>query len=395
MKAILSTGLILSAAVFFAACNGGTVTGNNNNAADSAATVNGKAIKNEEVEKIIKAQFQGQETKLSPLELKQARLVALDNLIQQEVMFQKAEKEKTLPSDEEVNQEFNTRKQQSGVSAEEFAKRLQEAGETEQSLRESLRKQLAIKKLGEKVASTVEPPKDSEIEAFFKGNPSYFVKKRGASLKAIVLNPQDSGQGDATKNPQEVQLRLTEISNKLKQGVTFETLAAEYSEDQTTKLRSGDWRDFSEDEMKQAFGDSFADYVMNKASVGTIIPQAIPFDGSTLIVKIAAKQEKDENLTLDSPNVKPQVIEFLTNAKKQLLTQAYQAVAMDEARIENLLAKGVIQNPNESGARPADPNAVASPAASPAVSPVASASPATAASPAASPAAKANANAAR
>ncbi|MEJ7699487.1 MAG: SurA N-terminal domain-containing protein [Pyrinomonadaceae bacterium] len=63
---------------------------------ETAATVNGKAIKLEEVERAVKQQAQGQESKLSPLELAQLRLQALESLIQQEVMFQKAEKEVAL-----------------------------------------------------------------------------------------------------------------------------------------------------------------------------------------------------------------------------------------------------------------------------------------------------------
>src|SRR5690349_6308714 len=60
---------------------------------EAAATVNGKAIKLEEVERIIKQQGQGQEVRLSPLELAQARLQVLQGLIQDEVLYQKAEKE--------------------------------------------------------------------------------------------------------------------------------------------------------------------------------------------------------------------------------------------------------------------------------------------------------------
>ncbi len=376
IKAILFITLLVGTAAFFAACNstvGGTATPTSG---DVAATVNGKAIANQEVEKIIKQQLQGQENKLSPLELAQARLQALDNLIQQEVMFQKADKEKTLPSDDDVTQAINEQKQQSGFTTDDYNKKLQEAGETEAGLRETVRKQLAIKKLGDKVAATVEPPKDAEVEAFFKGNPAYFIKKRGATFKAIVLDPTDSGNNDPTKSPDDVKLRLSEISNKLAKGATFEALAGEYSEDPQTRAQGGDWQNLSEEQMKQLISPSFADYVMNKAQIGTVIPQVIPFQGKTLILKIAAKQEKDENLTLESPDVKTGIITALTNQRKQLLTGAYQARAMDEARIENNLAKRIIDNPNElSGARPADANAVASPTASPAASPVGSASP--------------------
>ncbi|HRH44478.1 MAG TPA: SurA N-terminal domain-containing protein, partial [Pyrinomonadaceae bacterium] len=74
---------------------------------ETAATVNGKAITMEEVEKVVKQQAQGQESKLSPLELAQARLQVLQNLVQAEVMYQKADKEKTVPEDSKVTEEFN------------------------------------------------------------------------------------------------------------------------------------------------------------------------------------------------------------------------------------------------------------------------------------------------
>ena len=66
----------------------GDVDGN-----ETAATVNGKAIKLEAVERQIKQQAQGQESKLSQLELTQARLQVLEQLIQTEVLFQRAESE--------------------------------------------------------------------------------------------------------------------------------------------------------------------------------------------------------------------------------------------------------------------------------------------------------------
>ena len=77
---------------------------------ETAAKVNGKAITMEEVDRAVKQQAQGQESKLSPLELAGARLQVLETLIQQEVMFQKAEKEGIVPTDEEITAEINKQK---------------------------------------------------------------------------------------------------------------------------------------------------------------------------------------------------------------------------------------------------------------------------------------------
>lgn len=320
--------------------------------AETAATVNGKAIKMEEVERTIKAQAQGQESRLSPLELAQARLQVLDSLIQQEVMFQKAEKEATVPSDEEVTAELNKRKTASGLSQEEFDKRMKEAGETEASLRETIKRGLAIQRLTDKITGKIEPPKDSEIDAFYNGNKEAFVKKRGVKLAAIVIDPANTGEGDTTKNDQEAALKGNEIINQLKQGGDFAAIAREKSEDQS-RLQGGDLGYISEDELRQSFTPQVAATLMDpKFPIGQL--QIAQAGGKFYILKLQERSEKDENLTLESPGIRQQVTDSLINERKRLLAASYQAIATNEAKIENFLAKKVVESPNElSGARPA------------------------------------------
>ena len=138
------------------------------------------------------------------------------------------------------------------------------------------------------------------------------------------------------------------------QGADFATVARESSEEPNTRTSGGDWRYFAEDEMKQTLGAGVADYIMNKMQNGQLVPQAIPLDGKILIIKLQRKVEKDEDLTLESPNVRQQITDYLTNQRKELLKQSFAAMAMNDAKIENFLAKKVVENPNElSGARPA------------------------------------------
>ncbi len=353
-KNVLLLVVLLSVAALAGACGGSAPAGPNGvdpNA--TAATVNGKAITMEEVERAVKQQAQGQEGRLSPLELAGARLQVLQSLIEQEVMYQKAEKEATLPTDEEVNAEYNKRRTASGLSQEQWDARLKEAGETEASARLTIKKGLAIQKLTEKITGKIEPPKDSEIEAFFNGNKSAFKNKRGAQLAAIVIDPRDLGEGDTTKNEIEAQAKAREIGTRLLSGADFATVARENSEDPDTRFKGGDWRYFSEEEMKQVFPQGFAEAVMQLNS-GDIVRQLIPFEGRYLILKVQRKQERDEDRTLESPGVRQEITDYLINARKQLLAASYQAIATNEARVENNLAKRVVENPNElSGARPA------------------------------------------
>ena len=334
---------------------------------EAAATVNGKVIKLEEVERLIKQQGGGQESRLSPLELAQARLQVLQGLIQDEVLYQKAEKEGTVPSEEEVKTEYNRLKTSSGKTEEQFKKDLETANETEDSLLEKVKKQLAVKKLEERIAGKVEPPKDSEIEAFYNGNKESFVKKKGVKLAAIVIDPNDNGEGDLTKTEADAVRVGNEILAQLRTSPeTFGQLALEKSEDRETRMRGGELGYISEEEMKQSFPPQLIATLMNpQTPIGQIIPT--PIQGRFYILKIQERSDKDENVTLETPGVRQQVTDSLINARKQLLVQAYAAVAMNEAKIVNNLAQRVVDSPNElSGARPANPNPSNTNAATPA-----------------------------
>ncbi len=342
-------------AVILGACGGpgasNSATGVDPN--ETAATVNGKAITMEEVERAVKQQAQGQESKLSPLELAGARLQVLQSLIEQEVMFQKAEKEGTVPSDEDVTSEINKRKVESRMSAEEFDRQMKQAGLDEKSFRDNIRRGLAIQKLVDKVTGRIETPKDNEIELFFKGNPELFVRKRGVQLAAIVIDPSNSGAGDTTTNEEEVNLKAKEIITKLQQpGSDFAALAREYSED-PSKFQGGDLGYLGEDQLKQSYPQLAAGFMNPEFTIGRIT-NVVPISGKGYIFKLQNRFEKEETLTLESPNVRPQITEMLVNNRKQLLAASYQAIAMSEAKVENYLAKKVVNNPNElSGARPA------------------------------------------
>jgi len=250
---ILTAAILSSLVAFAAACGGGSsLTTGGVDPNETAATVNGKAIKMEEVERSVKQQSHGEEAKLSPLELAGARLQVLQSLIEQEVMFQKAEKEGTVPSDDEVTAEVNKQKVDSRLSAEEFDKQMQQAGFDDKALRDNVKKGLAIKKLVDKITGKIEPPKDNEITAFYNGNKDAFVKKKGVKLAAIVIDPANNGEGDTTTDEQSAVIKAYDVIKKLQAGQDFAQVARENSEDQS-RFQGGDLGYIAEDEMKQTF----------------------------------------------------------------------------------------------------------------------------------------------
>ena len=355
---IKKSGFLLTAAVavcaaFFSACGGPAAnTGAGGDPNETAAKVNGKIITMQEVDRAVKAQSQGQESKLSPLELAGARLQVLQTLVEQEVMFQKAEKEGSVPSEDDITVEINKQKTASGKTTDQIEKSMKEQGMTEAALREQVKKSIAIQKLVDKITGKIEAPKDAEVEAFYNGNKEAFVKKKGVKLAAIIIDPANAGEGDQTTDEPSAVLRANEIVKKLQGGQDFATVAREYSEDQS-KFQGGDLGYLAEDDMKQAFPEQTVGALMSpQLQIGGIISSRS--QGKLFILKLQERSDKDEAVTLESPGVREQVQKSLVDSRKQLLAASYQAVAMNEAKIENFLAKKVVDNPNElSGARPA------------------------------------------
>ncbi len=171
-----------------------------------------------------------------------------------------------------------------------------------------------------------------------------FVKKRGVRLAAIVIDPSDSALFDLTRNTAEADQKVKEVVGKLSQpGSDFASLAREYSED-PSKLQVTLGISANRNSNKN-FGEMVSVGFMNRQFKAGNITAPTVLNGKRYIFKLQERVEKDETLRCCSPDVRFQINEHLVNARKQLLAAAYQTVAMNEARIQNFLAKKFVDNP--------------------------------------------------
>jgi peptidyl-prolyl cis-trans isomerase SurA len=352
-----------------------------------AASVNGKNIMLKDVERAISAQSGGKQAQLSQLELAQARLQVLGSLMQREVLFQRADREQLKPTEDEITAIINQQKQQSGMTDDDFQKSLAAQNLTMESLREEARKDIAIKKLQDKYSSKI-TVSDKEVEDFYNSNRERFVSARGVALAMIVADPADNSsqgvQNDA-KNDAEAKLKIDNISQQLKAGADFATVARAKSEDVNSVARGGDLGFATEDDLKQnGFAPELVSRLFGMQPGDTTEP--IRFNsGKWYVFKLEEKRLQTENLTLESPGVRQQITQALINQRKDILNAALVEVAMNEAKIVNNLASTMLNNPSNLGLRPASPGTVASPASStsatPQSAPATNASPASAGSP--------------
>jgi parvulin-like peptidyl-prolyl isomerase len=384
--------VIAASALAFAACNNASSgSGGGSPSKDNvAATVNGKEIRLSEVDTVLVQQMKGQQQQqqLSPLEQAAARLQVLDQLIKQEVLFQRADKEGLLPKEDEITAAINEQKQQNGMTEEQFQKMLKDNNQTEQQLRDIARKQIAVSKLLDKIGATVGAPSEKEVEDFYNNNKQRYVNARGVGLAAIVVDPASNGTTDDAKGEAEAKQKIDIIYQRLKNGADFATVAHEKSEDQNSALRGGDIGFLTEDQIKQlGLPQDLVARFFNQMQNGDITTPQHMTNGQWYIFKLTDKRLQTENLTLDNPDVRKDITDGLVKQRKDILNAALLEVAISEAKIVNKLAADIVASPDKmSGLRPAVPGTAASPGASPAASatPQAMVSPAaTTASPAA------------
>jgi len=369
-------------AVVLVACDRNKGGGGGNGTA-VAASVNDKKIMLTEVDKILEQQAKSQQVQfsdMSQLELAAGRLQVLDELIRREVLFQRADKEKLLPTDDELAQAINAQKQQLGTQ-EEFQRALKESGQTEEAVRDIARRQLAIQKLLDRTAAKIEPPTDKEVEDFYNNNKARYVSQRGVGLAAIVVDPADNGATNDAKNDIEAKNKIDIIYQRLKSNADFATVARAESEDPQSVQRGGDIGFFTEDQLKQSgFPQDLIGRFFGEMQVGSYTP---PFQssGRWTIFKLTDKRLQSENLTLDNPDVRKDATDNILNQRKQILNAAMLEVAMREAKITNNLAQDMLNSSTSlsslrpAGSRPqtaATPAATASPATGASASPAAS-----------------------
>ncbi len=360
-----------------------------------AATVNGQDILLKQVEQGIAQQSGGKQSQLSQLELAQARLQILGNLIQREVLFQRAKAEKLLPTEDQIDGVINQQKTQSGMTSEDFEKSLKAQNLTMEGLREEARKDLAIANLQDKYAGKISIS-DKEVEDFYNNNRQQFVNARGVALAMIMVDPTDNSaqgiQNDA-KSEAEAKLKIDNIYQQLQGKADFATVARAKSEDPNTLARGGDLGFASEEDLKNnSFPAELVARLFGPMQVGDYTEPVRFNSGKWYIFKLAERRLTTENLTLESPGVRQQITQGLINQRKQILNAALLEVAMNEAKITNNLAGNMLNNPSNLGLRPAAAGANGSPASSPraaasqqpATSPAANASP-TGAKPSGSP----------
>ena len=196
---------------------------------------------NERVEEIL-MRLRSDRTELPPLNLLEEQV--LDRLIIEEIQLQMADRAGIKISDSELNQTLSRVAAQNKLSLEEFRIKLESDGTSYRSFRDTIKKELILQRVQRgKVGAKIDIS-EQEIENFINSEEGKTQLAEQYNVQHMLLSVK-SGLKEEEIN--EIEKSALSLIERLKEGESFEKLAASYSSGQNA-LEGGflGWRTSSE-----------------------------------------------------------------------------------------------------------------------------------------------------
>ncbi|MBI2816393.1 MAG: SurA N-terminal domain-containing protein [Acidobacteria bacterium] len=337
-KIVLAVTVVLTAVSF--GCNKAAQQDSANS--NVAARVNGKDILRSEVDKYFEFKTQQAGQKPAGEAAALAKMEIVRDLIERELMAQKASQLKLEVKDAEIDKQFEDLR--GPVTPEQFRKDLERRGFSEQNMRNEIRRTLTVQKLVEnQIGSKIEVT-DSEVSRFYEENKESFnVREPQYHLGQIVVTPNPSvpvtnSRNDKALNQEQAIMKVQRVQAMLKGGQDFQQVARELSEDPQTAREGGDLGYQAESTLDR-LGPQLKQVIL-KMNIGDTTPVMQTPEGFW-ILKLLGKRQPGQK-TLQDAEVNASIRSELRNRKQQLLSTAYAEQVHNEARIENFLAQEIV-----------------------------------------------------
>jgi len=312
------------------------------------ARVNGRKILATEVEKYYRNQSESQ----SPASNEQAqalRLGILREMIENEILAQRAEKLGLLATDEEVDGKLNEIR--APFTKEEFDQRLKERSITLEDFKRDLRRSITVDKVLNKEITSKINISDGDITNYYNQHKAEFnLIVPQYHLAQILVTSQPNPQvrnlkNDKAQNEAEAKKKVEMLVKRLGSGEDFATLAMNYSEHPDTSATGGDLGFIPENSLQ---GDKQAYDAINRLKAGQYTPPlpAAENGGHQVfgyrIIKLISKEPAGQR-ELNDPRVQQAIREQLRDRREQLLKSAYLESLHNSASVENYLADQILK----------------------------------------------------
>lgn len=308
-----------------------------------AAEVNGHAITFTELDKAFQQSQQATE-RSNEDQVTANKLELLNSLITSQIMLLRAERLGLTAVDADVDAEFN--KMKAPYTKEQFEARLTERHMTVDDLKTQIRHDLTLNKLINKEITSHVSITDADVTNFFNANKAAFNHPEAQIRIAQILvtpNPDPNVRNlknSKAQNDKEARAKIEDIAARLQRGEDFGMLAQNYSEDPNSAANGGDMGLIPESNLDR----SSAELKKLVLSLQPGVPsRPIPTQYGYQILKVISREPAGQR-ELNDPRVQQEIREALINRKNQLLQAAFYEVARNESKVQNYLARSIVQS---------------------------------------------------
>ncbi|MFZ0272163.1 MAG: SurA N-terminal domain-containing protein [Acidobacteriaceae bacterium] len=323
--------------------------------ANTVAMVNGKPIQRSEVETLFQNNLGESHQTPSKIQAETMRLNIVRQLIDEEIVMQRAAKQNLVATDEEVSDRLNEIK--APFTQEEFQKRLDSQHLTLDDLKREIRRNRTEEKLFNKEITSRINITDADISNYYSEHKADFnLIEPNYHLAQIVVTaspmpPQQVGnlQNSKAMNEADAKRKIEMLHNRLESGEDFGTLAMNFSENPNTAGTGGDMGFISESQLRtQSPPEVYA--AITKLKPGQVT-DILPFYGGPnskepvgyAVYKLIDREVAGQRQQSD-PRVQQAIRQTLRDSREQLLKNAFLEMLRDQARVENYYAEEVFRN---------------------------------------------------
>ena len=312
--------------------------------ANVAAEVDGHAITYAVLEKTYQTQYAQQTEGVSQDQVMSQKLDVLSSLITNEIMLRRAEKAGLAAVDSDVEAELT--KMKAPYTKEEFEKQLAARHMTIDDLKLQVRSKLTVDKLVNKEITSHITITDADVKNFYNANKASFnLAEPAIHMAQIMVTPFPDPnvrnlKNSKAQNEKDAKAKIEDIEARLKRGEDFGSLAQNYSEDPNYAPNGGDMGFVPESALEQA-NPELRKLVVSLPPNG--VSQIIRTQEGFRILKVVSKEPAGQR-ELNDPRVQQSIRDTLLTSKDSLLKAAYYETARNNAKIQNYLARSVVEN---------------------------------------------------
>jgi peptidyl-prolyl cis-trans isomerase C len=316
---------VLLMVVGFWSFAGLSMAGENRAAKEKVAVVNGSGIYKDDLDREINLARQrllSSGKSLSDSELAELRKGVLENLIDQELLYQQSQK-RGIKLDDAAVQAQLTKIKERFPTEEAFKSTMRKMGLSESIIEFQLERGMAIKKLIETEFAEEATVSEKEAKSYYDRHPDFFRKPEQVHASHILIKV-DAEAEKSKKN--EARKKIAGIQKRVKQGEDFAVLAKKFSQDPSSE-KGGDLGYFERGQMVKPFED--AAFALKPGEVSDIVETRF---GYHLIQVVDRKPET----TIAYDDVKKRIEEYLKNIKVKEAVKPYLEKLKSNSTVERL-----------------------------------------------------------